>query len=182
MNDSQRAGLASVAEQAIQGVIQGSLQALGSVIDPRASNREAVAEPPAARTSGPDAFLATGEWLRTAYSDLAWKTERHVVDGEVVVTYGLMSGRHTGNFVVWTEDGRVDRVFTPTQASFEVRQAHFQRIVNGMVVEHWAVRDDQGMAMQLGWVPPTPGYLIKCSRATKRARRQAAREATPKAG
>jgi len=75
--------------------------------------------------------------------------------------------------VVWTPDGSVERAFVATGKTFTVRQAHFQRIVDGLVVEHWAVRDDQGMAMQLGWIPPTPAFLFRCHRATKRARRAA---------
>jgi hypothetical protein len=47
------------------------------------------------------------------------------------------------------------------------------RVRDGMVVEHWANRDDQGMAMQLGWVPPTPRFLVKTALATRRARRTA---------
>jgi hypothetical protein len=46
--------------------------------------------------------------------------------------------------------------------------AHFQRIDDCQVAEHWAVRDDQGQAMQLGWVPPTPRFLIRCAAATRK--------------
>ncbi len=171
----QTSDLAQLAERSIQGVIQGLTPELEAVVHPDATNREAAAEPPATRGRGPAAFLATSRWLSAAYSDLAWSTEEHVVDGDLVVTFGSMSGRHTGDFVVWTEDERIERVFVPTGKTFSVRQAHFQRIVNGQVVEHWAVRDDQGLAMQLGWIPPTPGFLIRCSWATKKARRALAR-------
>jgi hypothetical protein len=40
--------------------------------------------------------------------------------------------------------------------------------------EHWANRDDLGMGKQLGWVPPTPVYLIKMARAKRRAKRSGA--------
>ena len=142
---------------------------------PDATNREAAAEPPETRGSGPAAYLATSTWLRSAYSDLAWSTEEHAVDGDLVVTFGRMSGRHTGNFVVWTEKGGIERVFVPTGKAFSVRHAHFQRIVDGQVVEHWAVRDDQRQAMQLGWIPPTPAFLVRCSLATRKARQALAR-------
>jgi hypothetical protein len=42
------------------------------------------------------------------------------------------------------------------------------------VIEHWANRDDQGTAMQLGWVPPSPWYLVKMALATRRARKRSA--------
>jgi predicted ester cyclase len=163
--------VAAIAHNSIQAVLEGTPAVLAALIHPDAVNREAIAEPRAARGCGPAAFHATGEWLRAAFSDLAWTTERHVVEDDVVVSYGYLSGRQTGDLVVWTPEGTVERAFAPTGKTFAVRQAHFQRVVGGLVVEHWAVRDDQGMALQLGWIPPTPGFLIRCHRATKRGGR-----------
>jgi predicted ester cyclase len=165
--------MTTVAEAAIRAVMAGTLADLTAIVHPEATNREASTEPPATRGRGPAAFHATGEWLRTAFSDLRWETEVHVADGDIVATFGTMSGRHTGDFVTWTPECEVDRAFAPTGKTFAVRQAHFQRIADGKVVEHWAARDDMGMAVQLGWVPPTPAYLFRCQRATKRARRDA---------
>lgn len=161
----------TVAEAAIRGVLAGTLADLAAVVHPEATNRESAAEPPATRGLGPAAFHATGEWLREGFSDLSWSTESAVAEGDLVVTFGTMSGRHTGNFVVWTPSAAVERVFPPTGKAFTVRQAHFQRIRDGLVIEHWAVRDDQGMAMQAGWVPPAPAFLVRCALATRRARR-----------
>ena len=170
--------LARLAEITLHATLGGSLADLVALIHPEAHNRMSITEPPATRGHGPTAFHATGEWLRAAFSDLAWTTETEIVEdgpvadcGTLVVTYGTLSGRHTGDFVVWTPDGTVERAFAPTGKDFTVQQAHFQRIVEGRVIEHWAVRDDQGMGMQLGWIPPTPGYLFRCYRATRRARR-----------
>jgi predicted ester cyclase len=161
----------AVAEASIRAVMSGSLSELAAVVHPEATNRESAAEPPATRGRGPEAFHATGEWLREGFSDLVWSTDQSIAEGDLVVTFGTMSGRHTGNFVVWTEESTVERVFVPTGKAFSVRQAHFQRIRDGLVVEHWAVRDDQGMAMQAGWIPPTPAFLFRCARATRKARR-----------
>ena len=161
-----------VAEAAIHGVMSGTLADLVAVVHPDATNREAAAEPPATRGCGPRAFHATGEWLRDGFSDLVWTTECSTVEDDIVVTYGTMSGRHTGNFVVWADE-QVERAFVPTGNTFVVRQAHFQRIEDGFVIEHWAVRDDQGMAMQAGWIPPSPRFLIRCALATRNARRSA---------
>jgi predicted ester cyclase len=160
-----------VAEAAIHAVMRGTLADHSAVVHPDAINREAATEPPATRGRGPRAFHATGEWLREAFSDLTWTTELSLTEGDLVVTFGKMSARHTGNFVVWTEDERVERVFVPTGKTVSVRQVHFQRIRDGLVIEHWAVRDDQGMAVQAGWLPPTPTYLIRCALATQKARR-----------
>lgn len=166
-----RAASISIAEASLRAVLHGSLSDLAAVVHPDATNREGIAEPPAARVRGPVAFHASGEWLRGAFSDLTWKSELNTVDDDVVVSLGTMSGRHTGDFTVWTPDMRVERVFVPTGRPFTVRQAHFQRILDGLVIEHWAVRDDQGLAVQAGWVPPTPSFLVRCAIATRRARR-----------
>ena len=166
-----RDDLVAVAEAAIHATLGGALADLAECVHPEATNREALAEPPATRGRGPQAFHATGEWLREAFSELTWTTEHSIAENDLVVTYGTMSGRHTGNFVVWTPQETVERVFVATGKAFTVRQAHFQRICDGRVIEHWAVRDDQGMAMQAGWIPPTPAFLFRCARATKKARR-----------
>ncbi|GAA0234725.1 ester cyclase [Cryptosporangium japonicum] len=163
-----------IAERAIHLVMAGTVADLRAVVHPDATNREAVDEPPACRGTGPEAFWATALWLRSAFSELAFAVDESVVEGDLAVTYGRMSGRQTGDFVVWNADGRVERAFAPTGRRFEVRHAHFQRVRNGLVVEHWAVRDDQSMALQLGWIPPSPLYLARCARATRRARRAAA--------
>ena len=162
--------LARIAEHAIHATLGGSVADLATVVHPDAVNRMSVNEPPPTRGTGPAAFHATGEWLRTAFSDLAWTTENEVVEDDLVVTYGTLAGRQTGDFVVWTPDAAVERAFAPTGRTFAVRQAHFQRIADGRVIEHWAVRDDQGMGLQLGWIPPTPGFLFRSYLATRRAR------------
>ena len=171
----ERGEVAQLAERAILAVMHGSAAELEAVVHPGATNRESAGEPPETLERGPAAYLATSTWLRSAYSDLTWTTEEHVVDGDLVVSFGRMSGRHTGDFVVWTEDGGIERVFVPTGKTFSVRHAHFQRILDGQVVEHWAVRDDQGQATQLGWIPPTPGFLIHCALATRKARKALAK-------
>lgn len=159
------------AVRSIQLMIDGTLTDFAAVIHPDAINRESSVEPPACRGRGPVAFHASALWLRSAWSEMAFDITDVVLDGDLVVTSGTMSGRHTGDFVVWNADGRVERVFVSTGRSFTVKHAHFQRLRDGLVVEHWAVRDDLGQATQLGWVPPSPGFLWKCARATRRARR-----------
>ena len=32
---------------------------------------------------------------------------------------------------------------------------------DGLIAEHWANRDDLGQAAQLGWIPPSPVFLLR---------------------
>lgn len=51
-------------------------------------------------------------------------------------------------------------------------QSHWLRFRDGKIIEHWATRDDVGQAKQLGWIPPTPAYLIRMAVAKRRADRR----------
>jgi predicted SnoaL-like aldol condensation-catalyzing enzyme len=110
----------------------------------------------------------------TALASAALVPIHHVVaDGNLVAIDSTMSGRHVAPFAVYTPAGQVDTVFPPTGRTFAITQSHWLRIRDGKVVEHWANRDDLGQAKQLGWVPPTPGYLFRMARAKSRVKRAA---------
>lgn len=136
-----------------------------------AINREAEAEPPDARGTGPAAMFATARWLRTAFSDLSWHIDDVAHDNNLVVVHATMSGRQTGPFVAYRPDATVAAAFPPRGRTFAITQTHWFRIRDGRVAEHWANRDDLGMGQQLGWNPPTPLYLARMLVATRRARR-----------
>lgn len=91
------------------------------------------------------------------------------------VLHAIMSGRHVRTFVGYGPDARPSEAFPPTGKRFATTQTHWFRMADGKVAEHWANRDDLGMAMQLGWTPPSPLYLVRMLLATRRARREAAR-------
>jgi hypothetical protein len=71
-------------------------------------------------------------------------------------------------------ESKVNEVYPPTGKTFASTQTHWLRIKDDQVIEHWANRDDLGMAIELGWVPPTPLYLVRSALAKRRARRAAA--------
>ena len=149
----------------------GDLADFERVVHPRAVNREAKDEPPAAHDPGPDGFYATALWLRVAFAELAFEVHDVVAEGDVVVVHNTMSGRHHGPMVQY-EHGEVTTVFPPTDRTFASTQSHWFRVADGMVIEHWANRDDIGTALQLGWIPPSPGFLIRMAFARRRARRE----------
>lgn len=159
----------SAALRSIELMAAGSLPDFEGVVAEHAVNHEADVEPPACRVGGPAGFHATALWLRSAFADLHHEVEHVVADGDLVVVDATMSGRHVGDFVVHDGAGRVTAAWAPTGRTFAVRQSHWLRVEDGLVTEHWAVRDDLGQGQQLGWVPPTPVYLVRCARAKRRA-------------
>jgi predicted ester cyclase len=163
--------------ESMQIMTNGTLADFERIVHPRAVNREAAAEPPATRVPGPSGFYATALWLRAAFADLAFEVHDAVADGDVVVVHNTMSGRHVGPMVGYAADGSVAEAFPPTGRTFASTQSHWFRIADGQVIEHWANRDDIGTAQQLGWVPPSPGYLFRMWRAKRAARRAEARAA-----
>ncbi len=148
------------------------LERFYELFHPECVNHEAKAEPPATRGRGPEAMYATALWLQAAYADLTWEVHEVLAERDLVAVHCTMSGRHVGDFVTYTEDGAVGDVFPPTGKRFATTQSHWFRVRDGQVVEHWANRDDLGTAQQLGWVPPTPPYLVRMALAKRRARRR----------
>jgi hypothetical protein len=86
-----------------------------------------------------------------------------------------MAGRQTGPFITYDEHASVKQAMPPKGNKFTTTQSHWFRINDGLVVEHWANRDDLGMAEQLGWIPPTPRYLVRMTLAKRRAARMQTR-------
>jgi predicted ester cyclase len=161
--------------RSMQLMANGTRAQFDELIHPDAVNREAKDEPPESRGRGPTAFYATALWLREWFDDLAFDVHDVVVEGDIVVIHNTMSGRQTGTATIYGEDGSVLQALPATGKRFATTQTHWFRLRDGLLVEHWANRDDQGTAMQLGWVPPTPWFLLRMFLATRRARR---REAT----
>jgi len=134
----------------------GSLGDFQQVVHPDGVNREAVIQPLAARGSGPQAWYETALWLRNMADDLHWQIHESVVTGDLVAVFCTMSGHHTGEHTHYDADGAPARVMQPTGKPFATTQSHWFRKADGKVMEHWANRDDLGIAIQLGWfVPPT---------------------------
>lgn len=165
--------LKALCSRSINIMADGNLSDFEAVVHPDARNREAAAEPPATRGTGPAAFYATALWLRSAYADLHWEIHDIVADGDLVVAHATMSGRQVRTFVGYGPDGAPAQAFPALNRTFATTQTHWLRVADGKVIEHWANRDDLGTAAQLGWVPPSPAYVIKMKLALRKARRQA---------
>jgi ketosteroid isomerase-like protein len=159
-----------VALRSFELMRDGTLPEFEALIHPDAVNREEKDEPPASRGRGPKPFYATALWLREAFADLDWEIHDVVVQDDLAVVHCTMSGRHAGPFVAFDEQARVADAFPPTRKHFAVTQTHWIRVRGGLLTEHGASRDDLGMAMQLGWAPPSPRYLVRMAIAKRHAR------------
>jgi predicted ester cyclase len=168
-----------LAVRSIRLMADGSLEEFHEVIHPEFLNHEDKDEPPETRGRGPEPAYKTALWLRDAFAELRWEIHEVVVEGNLAVVHSTMSGRHVRPFAEYAADGQVREVFPPTGKRFASTQTHWLRVADGQVIEHWANRDDIGMAMQLGWVPPTPLYMLRSAFAKRRARGRNGRGAAP---
>ncbi|MFD7605305.1 ester cyclase [Streptomyces mirabilis] len=144
-------------------------------------NREAAVAPPACALPGPAGVLASGAWMRFAFSGLAFPVLGIARNDEQVWVRLRMQGRHTGPFVRF-RDGALDQAIPPTGRDIDFEQIHVLELRDGQVVGHEAVRDDMTMLGQLGVFPPAPATALRMVawRVTGRATR-AATDVTAKA-
>ncbi|TCO57390.1 ester cyclase [Actinocrispum wychmicini] len=161
----------ALAARALHLMGDGAFAEFTRVFHAKAVNHEAVAEPPASRERGPAGFYASALWLRDAFGGVHWKINNVLTDGHLVAVNATMSGRHTGTFITFDEEGRPAQAYPATGRPFTTKQTHWLRVIDEKVVEHWANRDDVGLAMQLGWIPPSPRYMFRMARALRKARR-----------
>lgn len=135
-------------------------------------NHRSADEPLAARQPGREGYKVTLAWIRRAFTDMRFELLDCAVNGDLVALHVAFHGRQHGPFVVYdSPDGRVTDVFPSRDRSFSVRHTHWITVRDGAVSEHDAVRDDLGMARQLGWIPPNPAYIARMVLALRRERR-----------
>ena len=120
----------------------GKTDLVARLVQPDFVNNEASAE----RRHGPEGAAATGEWLRSCFGDLKYEIHHIFVDDHMTAAYVTMSGTH---------EGGLPPGLPATHKPFAVKHVHLIRFAeDGRAVEHTAVRDDLGMVMQLGLLPP----------------------------
>jgi predicted ester cyclase len=161
----------AVAVRSLHAMAAGDRAEFNSLYHPAAVDRENPVQPPSSRVPGPTGVHSTALWLRAAFADLHYEVHHAVADGRLVAVDATMHGRHVAAIAFYTPEGSVDSVFPPTGKPFAMTQSHWFRVEDGRIIEHWANRDDLGMAKQLGWIPPKPTYLFKMARAKRRAQR-----------
>ena len=91
---------------------------------------------------GLDCFPSCGGGSNGRCTGLALDDSELIAEGDFVVCHNSWSG---------TYGGRVFRgVPTPEGKSFSVEHIHIYRLEDGRIAEHWVVRDDLAMMLQLG--------------------------------
>ena len=158
----------SVVVRSIHAMASGDRAEFDPLYHPRAVDRENRVQPPSSRVPGPAGFYSTALWLRAACAGLHYDIHHAIADGDLISVNSTMNGRHVTPWAFYTDDGTIDSVFPPTNRTFAMAQSHWFRMEDGVIVEHWATRDDLGTARQLGWIPPTPAYLVKMALAKRR--------------
>jgi predicted ester cyclase len=137
------ATLRSVVESMMTRLLAGGETELAEqLVHPDFVNNEADPE----RRNGPSGAAATSEWLRSCFGNLRYDIHRVFVDGDMAAAYVTLHGTH---------EGGLPPGVPATHKPFAVKHVHLFRFADdGRVVEHSAVRDDLGMVMQLGLLPP----------------------------
>jgi hypothetical protein len=140
-----------VAVASIKALEALDLEAVQATTHPAAVNREADAEPLDCRQPGPAGFFATGEWLHNLAADVTWDIHEAIGQRDLVAVHATMRGHQSNPHTIYDPTGRPAQVMPNHGRPFAVTQTHWFRMCDGLVIEHWANRDDLGMAMQLGW-------------------------------
>lgn len=168
-------GLPALGEALFRVLSTGDADLAAEVVHPRNTNRESSIAPPAASLPGPRGTLASGVWMRSAFSDLRFPVSGVLHDENRVWVRLRMRGTHTGPFVRY-KDGKLDQAVPPTGREIDFEQLHLLDVRDGRVFHHEAVRDDIGMLGQLGVFPPSPavGLRVAAWRVSGRATRAAA--------
>jgi lactoylglutathione lyase len=135
MSDLTRAGAKAVVEEMFQRHQAGDATAL-----------DLVAEDMVNHAAGPQGRAGLALILRTIDEDLGPITfeQHHLIgEGDLVMQHLTLHGTHRASTMPLLADAPVSG--RPTAWTF----IHLWRVADGMIVEHWACRDDLGLLEQL---------------------------------
>ena len=104
------------------------------------------------RTVGRAGMQKVFESLFGAFPDFSYRIEEETAEGERVVCKVTMTGTHLGQPAMPEVFSGMLNGVAPTGRRVQVLHFHSFRVNGGQITEHAAVRDDLGMAMQLGLV------------------------------
>jgi len=106
--------------------------------------------PPPGIPKGREGIKAMASALRKGFPDIKFKIDHQIAEGDIVASYVTVSGTHKGEIFGMPA--------TDKRASWA--EAHFVKIINGKLTEHWGVSDQLGMLRQLGLAPATQAVPV----------------------
>ena len=116
----------------------GRLELADEMIAPDFLDHESPADSP----RGPESVKQTVRWLGSGLDDISYDLDDAFGSGDRVALRVTMHATHAREFMGRPGTGR----------RFSAKQIHIFRVADGKVAEHWAARDDLGMARQLGFL------------------------------
>ena len=93
--------------------------------------------------TGREGLKAVASQLRKGFPDLKYRIDLQIADGDFVASYATVSGTHKAEAFGMPATGK----------HAEWAEAHFVKMANGKITEHWGVQDRLGMLRQLGLAP-----------------------------
>jgi predicted ester cyclase len=84
-------------------------------------------------------FVKSLSQFTNAFSDGRYTNEYSVAEGDRVVTVGIFSGTHMGEF----------QGIAPTGRKVSIMVVHVDRVTNGKISEHLRISDSAGLMKQL---------------------------------
>ena len=107
-----------------------------------------------------DSIRAVLQDISTAFPDVRLEPVSIIAEGDWVAARCVLSGTHSGvGQHPFVHEGLLAGV-PPTGKGVRVQHIHMFRLKDGLIVEHWANRDDVGMMRQLG-LAPIVAYMKK---------------------
>jgi predicted ester cyclase len=88
-------------------------------------------------------WIEREERFRRAMSDIATTIHRQTAEGDLVATHWTLEAVHTGALMDYPPSGK----------RIKMASMCFDRVVDGLVVEHWGVRDLLSVLREIGAVP-----------------------------
>ena len=123
---------------------QGRLDTVDQIIAPNLTQH---GELPPGIPTGREGLKAIATALRNGFPDIAYKIDLEVAEGDYVATYVTVSGTNKGEMFGMPATGK----------HAQWPEAHFVKVVDGRIIEHWGVADMLLAFRQLGLVPmPEP--------------------------
>lgn len=102
----------------------------------------------AAAPQGRDGLRRTIGVVRHDFADLEYHEDRVVAEGDLVVNEVRQVGTHVASTMPLLQG------VEPRGLRVTWTFVHTWRVADGLIVEHWATRDDLGLLVQLGAWPP----------------------------